>query len=424
MWGTRNSVPRAPRRFERGQDRTVGDRSLIPSLAVPGKRVAVFGAFAFALGLAVLLPASGALAGDPLGEIATVATGGTTAGFSANTRPRTIAEGPDGNLWFVESEPVPGAIGRITPDGVVTEFAVPGSDFLSLLDITAGPDGAMWFTGFNGPGGVYRVTMGGTVTLVAEGGVTAGFPSGNVQEITAGPDGNLWVTRPSFSGSVADQLVRITPGGAVTGFGGAAGLPDDATLREITVGPDGNLYMTDSGQGAGNPTAANRVWRFNLTSNTFELIATAGTTPGFTAGVFPGDITSGPDGNLWFLFGGPSAGIARLTTAGEVTEFTDGVSADAFLRYVTVGCDGGLWFTQAVEDNSTAAVWRAGTDGTLTPYTAGLPAGSSPEGIAAAPDDNLWFVNSFDPGSVNTIGAGCAAPITPTPAPITPTFTG
>jgi virginiamycin B lyase len=300
---------------------------------------------------------------------------------------------------------------------------VPGTDFLALLDITAGPDGAMWFTGFNGPGGVYRIAMNGAVTLVAEGGVTPGFPSGNVQEIVAGPDGNLWVTRPSFSDSVAEQLVRVTPGGAVTGFGSAAGLADDATLREITVGPDGNLYITDSGQNSGEPPVANRVWRFDLTSNTFELVAEAGTTPGFPAGQFAGDITSGPDGNLWFLFGGPSAGIARLTTAGVVTEFTDGVSAGAFLRYVTSGCDGGLWFTQAVEDNSTASVWRAGTDGTLTPYTAGLPANSSPEGITMGPDDNLWFVNAFDPGGINTIGAGCAVPPA-TPVEVTPNFTG
>jgi streptogramin lyase len=169
---------------------------------------------------------------------------------------------------------------------------------------------------------------------------------------------------------------------------------------------------------------ANRVWRFDLSSNTFDLVAEAGTTQGFSADQFAGDITSGPDGNLWFLFSGPSAGIARLTIAGVVTEFTDGLSTGAFLRYVTVGCDGGLWFTQAVEDNSTAAVWRAGTEGTLTSYTAGLPTDSSPEGITTGPDDNLWFVNSFDPGRINTIGADCAAPVTPTPIELTPNFTG
>ncbi len=38
--------------------------------------------------------------------------------------PFSIASGPDGNLWFTENY---GArIGRITPSGDVTEFALPG----------------------------------------------------------------------------------------------------------------------------------------------------------------------------------------------------------------------------------------------------------------------------------------------------------
>jgi streptogramin lyase len=388
---------------------------------MPGRRTVTLAGLVAALSL-IGVVAAGPLAGDPLGEITTVATGGSTPGFTANTSPRTIATGPDGNVWFLESQPDPGAVARVTPDGTVTEFVVPGAAFASLSNITAGPDDAMWFTGFNGPGGVYRVAMDGTVTLVAEGGVTPNFAAGNVQDIVTGPDGNLWVTRPFMNPS--DELVRITTGGTVTGFGGAAGLPGDATLRSITVGPDGNLYVTDSGQGGGGSVAA-RVWRFDLTTNTFELVATAGTTPGFTAGNFAGDITAAPDDNLWFLVTGTTSGIARLTTAGAVTEFTDGVSPDANLEEVTVGCDGGLWFTQGVETDSPATIWRAGTDGALTPYTAGLPTDASPDGITAGPDDNLWFISGTDPGTVNTIGAGCTTPEPPPePVVITPTFTG
>ncbi len=368
--------------------------------------------------------APGAVAADPLGEITTAATGGTTPGFTVDSLPAAIAAGPDGNLWFLERGSTP-RVARITPDGTVTEFAVPppdqGDDPLSLADITAGPDGAMWFTNFNPPGSVFRVTTDGTVSLAVKGGVTAGFPSGNVEDIVTGPDGNLWVTRPFQN--PADELARITPAGVVTTFGGVAGLPTDATLRSLTVGPDGNLYITDSGQGGGADVEG-RVWRFNLSSNTFELVARAGTTPGFTAGNEGGDITSGPDGNLWFLSSGTSSGITRLTTAGAVTEFTDGVSTNAYLRYVTVGCDDGLWFTQTVEDGSDPMIWRAGTDGALTSYTQGLPpTNPSPEGIAAGPDDNLWFTSRLDPGGVSTIGAGCGGPPT-TPIVLTPTFTG
>jgi streptogramin lyase len=56
--------------------------------------------------------------------------------------PRGIAAGPDGNLWFADEE---GRIGRITTQGVVTEFPVPGTS-TRPNSITAGPDEAMWFT--------------------------------------------------------------------------------------------------------------------------------------------------------------------------------------------------------------------------------------------------------------------------------------
>src|SRR5258708_18959261 len=41
--------------------------------------------------------------------------------------PVGITAGPDGNLWFAEEG---GQIGRITPAGVVTEFATPTADSL------------------------------------------------------------------------------------------------------------------------------------------------------------------------------------------------------------------------------------------------------------------------------------------------------
>ena len=63
---------------------------------------------------------------------------------------RQIAAGPDGNLWFTASRVTNSGridwIGRITPDGQVTPFPLPGS--VASLDpgaITKGPDGNLWF---------------------------------------------------------------------------------------------------------------------------------------------------------------------------------------------------------------------------------------------------------------------------------------
>ncbi len=58
--------------------------------------------------------------------------------------PVSIAAGPDGNLWFIES--TANKIARITMAGVVTEFSAGISANAGLSGIFAGPDGNLWFT--------------------------------------------------------------------------------------------------------------------------------------------------------------------------------------------------------------------------------------------------------------------------------------
>src|SRR6266478_4262608 len=60
-----------------------------------------------------------------------------------DSSPSDITTGPDGALWFIESDA--SQIGRITTDGVITEFPIP-TPFRDLGRITTGPDGALWFT--------------------------------------------------------------------------------------------------------------------------------------------------------------------------------------------------------------------------------------------------------------------------------------
>ena len=68
--------------------------------------------------------------------------GGMAQDFLLN-QPKGITAGPDGALWFTEYGPKD-KIGRITTAGVITQYPVPTSN--SGLDgITAGPDGALWF---------------------------------------------------------------------------------------------------------------------------------------------------------------------------------------------------------------------------------------------------------------------------------------
>ena len=60
-----------------------------------------------------------------------------------------ITAGPDGAIWFTGYS----SIGRISPSGVVRTIQVNGGSPWGM--ITTGPDGALWFTG-----GVATMTLG------------------------------------------------------------------------------------------------------------------------------------------------------------------------------------------------------------------------------------------------------------------------
>jgi hypothetical protein len=78
--------------------------------------------------------------------------------------PMGITVGSDGNLWFTETSA--GRIGRITPAGSATDYAL-GSNHIPEF-ITGGPDANLWFTEMVGnPGAsndVGKSTTGGAIT--------------------------------------------------------------------------------------------------------------------------------------------------------------------------------------------------------------------------------------------------------------------
>jgi streptogramin lyase len=119
---------------------------------------------------------------------------------------RSLAMGPDGNLWFAARDNDESGkmqrIGRVTSDGDVEEFAAPAPAwFFSIAD---GADGNLWFTERNGIG---RITPAGEVTSFSlSGGVTP-------TAVTRGPDGNIW-----FAARHPDAIGRISPTGDVTSF--------------------------------------------------------------------------------------------------------------------------------------------------------------------------------------------------------------
>jgi virginiamycin B lyase len=138
----------------------------------------------------------------------------SVAGFPVPNGAVAIAAGPDGALWFTES--TSNQIGRITTTGILTEYPVPTTG-AALRGIASGPDGALWFTESLGSATlckIGRITTSGTITEYAVP-VSPAIPvPATIEDITAGPDGAMWFTILSI-GSVVG---RITMEGTVTQY--------------------------------------------------------------------------------------------------------------------------------------------------------------------------------------------------------------
>jgi streptogramin lyase len=305
--------------------------------------------------------------------------------------PLGIAAGPDGNLWFTETQ----KIGRITPAGVITEFP------LSVLwsgsgpnKIAAGPDGNLWFTETDGSG-IGKITTNGAIGEY-------GLPNDNSNPtgITTGPDGNVWFAESpcpggcnvAFGPPTGEVIGRITPSGTITEFTTTSDLSIPGSfVQGITTGADGNLWFTEGSNSAiGRITPAGVVTDFPV--------------PDQGQGTIVG-VTKGPDGNVWFVVGDIGCGLSphcnpaanpvgKITPAGVVTEFP--LPDNGGLTSIVSGSDGNLWFTDASEvQGQLDKIGRITTAGVIKEFP--LPTSNSlPIGIASGADGNIWFVESLN----------------------------
>ena len=274
---------------------------------------------------------------------------------SAGRQPASIGIGPGGEVWFTQyawSEPAqpgdpppatpgPSAIGRIGLDGTVTEFPLPtqankwmgGDDPLSSAGpggITAGPDGAMWFTE-SGAGQIGRIGPDGVITEYPvprrEGSPGSPFPYG----IIPGPDGALW-----FHEQIAARLGRIDPGTKVI------------TEYELHPRPSNRMEWSSGGPLVRGPDGG--FW-FGDWLTTIYRVGTSGLMTPFRIAP-PADgiraIVAGPDGQLWFA-DQRSPAVFRMTTKGVVTKLwvpPGAPKAWESFGGMTVAPDGAVWVTQ------------------------------------------------------------------------------
>jgi virginiamycin B lyase len=295
---------------------------------------------------------------------------------SASSSPRSIVEGPDGNLWFTES--ASGAIGRVTPEGVVTEYPLPDRS-AEPWRITRGPDGALWFTELLG-NKIGHITTAGAIEEFE-----VPTPNGLPMGIAAGPDGALWFTERE-----ADRIGRITTGGSVVEFPLASHSGPDG----IAAGSDGALWFAELYAGRAGRITTGGAWT---------------ETPVLSPGRYPSGITA-TSGTLWVTAGPGSGGsVVRIPTSGgppvdrQVTLYAPGDPA--------IDAAGNVWYAE-----SDGKIGRLDTHGQITAFTVPTE-GSQPVGVAVASDGKIWFTESqsgkigrLDPATASTT---CAAPATP-----------
>jgi virginiamycin B lyase len=263
--------------------------------------------------------------GTPYGQIGRMTTAGTiTAEYplAAGSIPGQIVAGPDGALWFVETNP--GKIGRITTAGVITEYFIPTADS-QPLGITLGPDGALWFTE------VYSYVQNnfwyqaGKVGRITTTGIITEYPSPISHTIAPGSDGALWFAIPTNNcGTPYNSAIgRMTTTGSFFYY-----LVPTPVIFGIAPGPDGALWFTDS--------CNSEIGRITTSG-----VVTEYPTP--THG-YPALITGGPDGALWFTDFDNNT-IGRITTTGVITEYPV-PTPYAYPNSPAIGPDGNIWFTE------------------------------------------------------------------------------
>jgi streptogramin lyase len=286
----------------------------------------------------------------------------------STNKPRYIAAGSDGNMWFTES---PGnAVARITPAGVVTEFTVPTANAFETQGphIIGASDGNLWFTE-SGPTAnkISKVTTTGTFTEFST--LFAPPPPDEPFGLVDRGDGNIWY--------VANGSSRVGFQSISGGTAGETSIPTaNSAPFDIANAPDNNLYYTES--------ATDKIGRItNLFTAQSEISLTTGTTPK--------DIVRGPDGNLWFTESGRN-NIGRLSpNSFSVTGEFPTATPNSAPWSITVGQDGALWFTENGQDR----IGRITTGGTVVEFASPVT-GLALQGIGTAPDGSLWFC---EPGS-------------------------
>jgi streptogramin lyase len=293
--------------------------------------------------------------------------------------PLSITSGPDGNLWFTESNGV-NQIGTITPAGVVSEHptGVPASN---PIGITGGPfpDTRLWFTaagGIAGPSAIATIDSKTGVPMTQA--ITNDDPK-NITNFYIPPISifQLPVDEFWYTDTAGDQLGELVPGQKTPT---KVPLPVGSDPWGITTGTDDGIWFTE--------LATDRIGRLDPATHTIQAYA-------LPAGSQPRNITADSDG-VWFTEDNGNQ-IGMLDYKGNYRHWTV-PTASSHPWGITVGPDGAIWFTESAGNK----VGRLDGSGAILEIDVPSPK-SKPLGITGGPDGNIWFTE-FSASAIGRIG--------------------
>jgi streptogramin lyase len=262
---------------------------------------------------------------------------GTGMNRPKESKPGTLALGPDGNVWFTdwgENSAHEHFIGRVTPDGKVTEFRIEGSYVFTVLSDIAGGSNAVWFVATVGEElpeeplytefdvVICEVQMNGHIRQIKTRVDEETQPMW-VGGVAVGPTGDVWFSYEEFTFEepFATGLARYSPSdGNVELYEGQV----VETMGPITMGGDGNAWVRIG------PSL------MRVTPSGEQLTPTA-----LPQGA-QGHPALAADGALWL--GVEDGSLARVGQSGRFETFSN-ASFGGYFGAVTADTAGGLWYT-------------------------------------------------------------------------------
>jgi uncharacterized repeat protein (TIGR03803 family) len=312
-----------------------------------------------------------------------------------------------------------------------TNTGDPANPFFSGI-IAQGRDGNLYSTaigGANGAGAVFKVTPGGTLTVLYSftGGNDGSSPNAG---LTLGTDGNFYGAATNGGASGKGTIFKVTPGGTLTPLYSFTGGADGENPYAPPIqGIDGNFYGTTSAGGGKTvcaPNGCGTVYKITP-SGTFTTLYQFDIKTGFSPFA---PLIQGTDGNFYGTTNiggnnGTQAGVVfKITAAGKLTVIYnfDNVHGSRPFGSLVQGSDGNFYGTTSGGGTQNGGVvFKITATGKLTVLynINGTTDGGDPRaGLVQATDGNFYGANLGAGASSSGCPSGCGTvfKITPTGA--------